>query len=100
MSNVLSELTFQTYLFLFQSDIINTYFKTHILEDNTFYDKVFTVFVNGDGHSFLFLTGCAFGSFIDEVCDFFQFTDSKYLLSRLKIRVRNKVAVLCKQVIY
>ena len=85
VGNVLCQLPFQTDLFLFLSDIVDTDFKTHILEDDALHNEGLSVLVDRDGHPFLFFADGAFGGFVDEVRYLFQFADVEYLFCRFKV---------------
>lgn len=78
MCDVLCQLLFQVDLFFFLSDVVDVDFKVYILEDDVFYDKSFFVFIDSDGYLFFFFVDGMFGSFVDEVCYFFEFVDIEY----------------------
>jgi len=87
MCNVLCQLAFQTYLFFFLCDVINGYFKTQILEDDTFYNEYAPVFIDVDGETLLFFIRRSSLCLTDKIGDFLKFVNGKYLLGSLQVGI-------------
>lgn len=96
----MGQLPLQSDLLFFLGYVVNRDFEAAVLEDDAFDDKDTSVFVDVERHALFFrCIGRTFLRLVDKVGYFLKLTDREYLFGSLQILVRNKVPVLCEEVV-